>query len=131
MLRLKPLVVCLFAAIAGQALANNGTYVQIQTGSDNQLNVKQRNGTNRINVTSLGDSGDIDILQTGNGHVLNVRQELGLDNEALITQSGYGHRATLVQSGVMNSAMIDQSGFGQTAYVEQHGARNVANAIQR
>jgi len=59
-------------------------------------------------------------------------EQVGDDNDAVVTQAGRAATASIVQKGDRNEARIDQSSAATSeARIDQYGSTNVASLIQR
>lgn len=139
MLRLKPLVICLFAAAATQALADGGTYFQTQIGNDNHLDVDQVDaGGSVIRQTQLQDFNDANAEQASEKssrivqHQTGVATTLqGLNIADSVQGMGQGNLANLSPNGMSNTAVTWQiTAKLSRAIGSQTGSGNTIDIVQ-
>ncbi|HEX7387132.1 MAG TPA: hypothetical protein VF285_07640 [Castellaniella sp.] len=62
--------------------------------------------------------------------VMAVTTQVGVQNDAYISQRGASKTATIAQTGGLNMATITQTGLNEAAIATQYGSGNVAGIIQ-
>ncbi len=79
-------------------------------------------------------SGEVEIIQHSDGSGINKARVIQSDSyagKASITQYGAENTALIEQyDGVNNIAILEQSGYGHESYILQEGSDNYANLIQ-
>ena len=143
----KPLIAAiLLGSLPGLALAQAVTSQAIttQNGSDNEAILEQRGGWNLSNQLQQGEGHFSRVEQDGGRNSAQTSQ-LSLDNHVEVLQSGsanqvtvvqvsdsfYGHSASIVQLGAANVAELEQKeGNGSQATIHQQGSGNTHRVEQ-